>query len=128
MPSYPENKLKAQIGLMRCYTFQEEFGVAKVYANRVLEDPLSLDNVKIEAHYVIGKAELRVSNYAEALKEFEIVSEETSSVLGAEAQYSIALIYHLQEDYATSEEEVRKLMKERTGYKFWVAKVPHFTS
>lgn len=120
--SFPENKLKAQIGLMRCYTFQKEFGVAKVYANRVLIDPLSLDNVKIEAHYVLGKAELEATNYKVALSEFKIVSDQTSSVLGAEAQYNIAFIYHLMEDYTTSEEEVRILMKKKAGYDYWVAK------
>ena len=119
---YPENKLKAEIGLMRSYTFQKELNVAKLYANRVLADPLSLDNVKIEGHYVIAKAELEVNNYKEAMAEFKQVADQTSSVLGAEAQYSIALIYHLNEEYKKSEAEVRVLMKERTGYDFWVAK------
>ena len=120
--SYPENKLKAEIGLMRCYTFEEELGVAKLYANRVLIDPLALENVKIEAHYVIAKAELEADNYDVALAEFKEVAEQTSSVLGAEAQYSIALIYHLREEYKDSEEEVRKMMKERAGYDYWIAK------
>lgn len=120
--SFPENKLKAEIGLMRCYTFEEEFGVAKIYANKVLADPLSLDNVKLEAHYVIAKAEFEANDFDEALSEFRIVSEETSGVLGAEAQYHIALIYHLREEYKTSEDEVRILMKEKAGYDYWVAK------
>ncbi|MFT5820183.1 MAG: tetratricopeptide (TPR) repeat protein [Crocinitomix sp.] len=120
--SFPENKLKAEIGLMRCHTFLEDLGVASEYAKRVLADPLALDNVKIEAHYVIGKAALEVNNYDKAMSEFKIVTKETSSVLGAEAQYSIALIYHLQEEFKKSEDEVRVLMKERAGYDFWVAK------
>lgn len=120
--SYPENKLKAHIGLMRSYTFQNELGVAKLYANRVLADPLSLENVKIEAHYVIGKSELESNNYDEALVEFKEVAENTSSVLGAESQYSIALIYHLREEFKESEDEVRKMMKERAGYDYWIAK------
>ncbi len=120
--SYPENKLKAEIGLMRCYTFLEELGIAAEYAKKVLADPLALDNVKVEAHYVIGKAALEADNYAKALSEFKEVTEQTSSVLGAEAQFSIALIYHLQEEFKKSEDEVRVLMKERAGYDFWVAK------
>ncbi|NOQ73324.1 MAG: tetratricopeptide repeat protein [Crocinitomix sp.] len=120
--SFPENKLKAEIGLMRCYTFLEDLGVAADYAKKVLADPLALDNVKVEAHYVIGKAALEANNYDKAMSEFKTVTEETSSVLGAEAQYSIALIYHLQEKFKKSEDEVRVLMKERAGYNFWVAK------
>ena len=65
--SYPENKLKAEIGLMRSYTFENDLGAAKAYAKRVLVDPLALDIVVIEAHYVIGKAEFEGNNYDAAM-------------------------------------------------------------
>jgi tetratricopeptide (TPR) repeat protein len=120
--SFPENKLKAQIGLMRCYTFLEDLGVASEYAKKVLADPLALDNVKVEAHYVIGKAALEADDFDKAMTEFREVTEQTTSVLGAEAQYCIALIYHMQEEYKKSEDEVRILMKERASYNFWKAK------
>lgn len=120
--SYPGSKLRASIGLMRCYTFTNELGAAKIYALRVQDNDQALENVKIEAHYVIGKAELEASNYEVALEEFQHVADETSSALGAESHYSIALIYHLQEDYKKSEEIVRKIMKERAGYDYWIAK------
>lgn len=120
--SYPENKLKADIGLMRCYTFEKDLAAAKVYAKRVLADPLSLENVILEARYVIGKAEMEVSNYAAALIEFSEVSAKTSGIIGAESQYNVALIYHIREDYKKSEQEVRSLMKNKAGYDYWVAK------
>lgn len=120
--SYPENKLKAEIGMMRCYAFEEEFGVAKIYASRVLIDPLALDNVKIEAEYVLGKAAFQSNDFEEALSVFQAVTEKTSSVLAAEAQYHILLIYHLQEEYKKSEDAVRILMKNYAGYQYWMAK------
>ena len=120
--SYPENKLKAEIGMMRCYTFNKDYGVAKIYANRVIADPLALDNVKIEAEYVLGKAAFDGNDYDTALKAFANVSKKTSSVLGAESQYIIALIYHLREEFKKSENEVRILMKEKTGYDYWTGK------
>lgn len=120
--TYPENKLLAQIGLMRCYTFRKEFGVAGTYANKVLIDPLSLDVVLIEAHYVLGKSEFQKGNYDEAMVEFVEVSRKSGSSIGAESQYHVALIYHLKEEYKTSEGEVRKLMKEKAGYDYWVAR------
>jgi hypothetical protein len=83
---------------------------------------LALENVVIEAHYVIGKAELEANNFDVALTEFKEVSKKTTSVLGAEAQYSIALIYYLREEYKLSENEVRIMMKEKAGYDYWVAK------
>lgn len=120
--SYPENKLKANIGIMRSHAFLKDYSSAKPYAKRILADPLALENVVIEAHYVIGKAELEANNFDVALTEFKEVSKKTTSVLGAEAQYSIALIYHLREEYKLSENEVRIMMKEKAGYDYWVAK------
>ncbi|MCB9225274.1 MAG: tetratricopeptide repeat protein [Crocinitomicaceae bacterium] len=120
--SYPENKLTAQIGLMRCHTFNKRFDLAKLYANKVLVDPLALDNVKTEANYVLGKAEMEIASYDLAIEYFRKVTQATKSVIGAESQFNIALIFHLQEEYKISEGEVRILMKEQAGYDYWVAK------
>ena len=84
---------------MRSYTFENDLGAAKAYAKRVLVDPLALDIVVIEAHYVIGKAEFEGNNYDAAMTEFREVSAKTSSIIGAESHYYIALIYHLREEY-----------------------------
>ena len=120
--TYPENKLNAQIGLMRSYTFQENFGSAQMYAQKVLASDLALDNVKTEANYVLGKANFEAGNIEEAMPYFVYVSANSSGKIGAESQYHVALIYHLQEDYSTSETEVRNLMKDKAGYDYWVAK------
>jgi len=119
---YPQNKLIGNIGLMRSYTFNEEFGSAKPYAEKVLIDVQALDYVKTEAHYVIGKALMVHHDYDNAKPHFEHVAKESSASIGAEAQFNIALIYNLQEDYAQSETEVRNLMKDHAGYDYWVAK------
>ncbi|WP_027418913.1 tetratricopeptide repeat protein [Crocinitomix catalasitica] len=120
--TYPENRLKAQIGLMRCFTFENELSAAREYAKLVLKDPLALDVAITEAHYVIGKAELELNNYDLALKEFRIVTKTTVSMIGAESQYNIAFIFNQQEEYKKSEDEVRLLMKNYTGYDYWLAK------
>ena len=120
--TYPENKLLAQIGLMRCHTFNDRFDLAKLYANKVLLSPLSLDNVTVESHYVLGKADMEVANYDQAIAHFREVTEGTKGSIGAESQFNIALIFNLKEEYRTSEDEVRVLMKEQAGYDYWVAK------
>ena len=120
--TFPENKLSAQIGLMRCFALQLNFSEAKEYADKVLVDPLALSNVLIEAHYVKGKAEMEVANYSAALSEFREVAKSTKGVIGAESQYNVALIFHLQEEYKKSEDEIRVLMKEHAGYDYWKAK------
>jgi TolA-binding protein len=120
--TYPQNRLIAKIGLMRCYTFRNELDFARPYAHDVLKDSLSLDNVKVESNYVIGKAEFEDGNFNGALDYLMFVSFNSSSAIGAESQYLIALIYHLQEDYSGSETEVRAIVKKRASYGYWVAK------
>lgn len=120
--TYPENKLAAQIGMMRSYTFQKRFDQAKLYANKIIADPLALDNVVIESHYVLGKAEMEVANFDAALPHFKEVASKSNGSIGAESQFNVALIFNLKEEYKTSEDEIRKLMKNHAGYDYWVAK------
>lgn len=120
--TFPEHKLTAYIGLMRCFALQENYQGAKPYARKVMNDPLSLENVIIESHYVVGKAAMELNNHDEALPEFRYVSNNTKGSIGAESQYNIALIFHLREEYKKSEDEVRLLGKEHAGYPYWYAK------
>ena len=120
--SYPQNKLIANIGLMRSYTNQKEFAFAKPYADKILLDEQALEYVKIESHYAIAKAYMLSNDYENAQTHFIIVTEGSNGSIGAESQFNIALIYHLKENYAQSEIEVRNLMKNNAGYDYWVAK------
>ncbi len=120
--SYPQNKLIANIGLMRCYALTEEFAYGKPYAEKVIADEQALDYVKTEAKYVIAKAYMGNNDYVNALTYFKAVAEESDGEIGAESQFNVALIYHLQEDYSTSEDEVRKMMKSHASYGYWIAK------
>lgn len=119
---FPENKLAAQIGLMRSNAFLEKYSAAALFANKVLNDPLALDNVKTEAHYVLGHDAFISGNYTVAREEFELVTKNSNSAIGAESKYMIALTYHLEEEYKTSEGEIRQMMKNWAGYDYWIAK------
>ena len=120
--SYPQNKLIANIGLMRSYALQDMFEEAKPSAEAILVSDQALDYVKTESHYVIGKALMASNDYTNAKPHFTNVVDNSNGEMAAESQYNIALIYNLQEDYSTSEQEVRNLMKNNAGYSFWVAK------
>jgi tetratricopeptide (TPR) repeat protein len=119
---YPQNALIANIGLMRSYTLLKEYGSAKPYAESVIENEQALDYVKTESHYAIGKAYMINNDYTNAQIYFTHVIENSNGAIGAESQFNIALIYHLEEDFLQSEKEVRKLMKNNAGYDYWVAK------
>jgi tetratricopeptide (TPR) repeat protein len=120
--TYPQHSLTAKIGLMRCYTFRKELDFAKPYAHQILKDSLSLENVRIEANYVIGKSEFELGNYDAALDYLFFVMFKSNAAIGAECHYMVAYIYHAQQDYSGSETEVRDLVKNRSSYSYWVAK------
>ncbi|MBK6951423.1 MAG: tetratricopeptide repeat protein [Crocinitomicaceae bacterium] len=120
--TYPQHALTAKIGLMRCYTFRKELDFAKPYAQQVLKDSLALENVRIEANYVIGKSEFELGNYDAALDYLFFVMFKSNAAIGAECHYMVAYIYHAQQDYSGSETEVRDLVKNRSSYSYWVAK------
>ena len=75
-----------------------------------------------ESHYVIAKSEFESGNLEEALPEFVEVATKSVGAIGAESQYHVALIYHMREEYKISEEEIRKMMKEKAGYDYWIAR------
>ena len=120
--SYPENSLAAWVGLMRCHAFKKEFGPGKVYANKIIVDPLALPNIVTEANYVVAKSEFEAGNYDIAMPLFVSVAQKSNGAIGAESYFHVALIYHLKEEYKVSETEIRKMMKEKAGYDYWIAK------
>jgi len=119
---FPQDKLRANIGLMRCYILTEDYSHAKPYSENVLKDEQALDYVKTEAHYAIGMALMINKEYDDAFVHFTNVADNSNGAIGAESQYNLALIYNLKEEYASSEKAVRKLMKNNAGYGYWVAK------
>jgi len=120
--SYPQNKLIANIGIMRSYALQDMFEEAKQSAEAILISDQALDYVKTESHFVLGKSLMMNSDFSTAKVHFTHVVENSNGEMAAESQYNIALTYNLEEDYTTSEQEVRNLMKNNAGYSFWVAK------
>jgi hypothetical protein len=88
----------------------------------VIKDSLSLENVRIEANYVIGKSEFEAGNYDAALDYLFFVMFKSNAAIGAECHYLVAYIYHAQQDYSSSETEVRAIVKNRSSFSFWVAK------
>ncbi len=120
--TFPKNELVANIGLMRSYAFLGDYLAGKPHALKVIEDEDALGFVKTEAHYVVAKAFMEMLKYDEADPHFKHVVENSNAEIGAEAQYNIALILNIKEEYKLSESEVRKLIKNNGGYTYWVAK------
>jgi len=120
--TFSQNKLIADIGLMRSYTFLEDFEAAKPHAQKVMVNENALDFVKTEANYVMAKALVKQNEYNNAKVYLNYVVANSNAEIAAESQYYLATALHLEEDYKGSEQAVRKLIKNNGGYSYWVAR------
>jgi len=76
----------------------------------------------VEAHLTIAKSALASKDTTLALTEFETVTKLSKSESCAEAKYSIAEIYYLQNLTEASEKVAFDLINQVPSYDYWVAK------
>lgn len=102
-------KREAIIALMRCHKMLNEKEAMLKAANKVMAlDKLS-DELKVEASLLIAHAAFEQSEYHLAHKHYTWIVEQTQAEEGAVAQYRLASILFLQEQYTETEEAVYEL-------------------
>jgi TolA-binding protein len=116
------NISEARIGKMRCYYLLKEYGNTIDAARMVLREEKLSDELTREAHYKIGKSFYEQDRFALALDEFQIVSQEVSSIEGAESKYRVAEINYIRKDYQQAEDEIFDFIEKNTPHQFWMAK------
>jgi TolA-binding protein len=118
----PKNNGASKIGLMRCNHLLKIDEDAIAYATKVL----AIENVSTElineAHYTIAQSYLIQQKYDDAMAEFRVLASSAKSALGAEANYQIANIYYLKNDYKSSEKAVFDFIKGGKGTVYWISK------
>ena len=107
---------------MRCQWLMGKCDLAKEAAQKVVALEKISDDVKAEAHLIIGKCYSEVQYYDMAIKEFLNVTYLTTSEKNAEAKYNIAYIQFLSEQYKESQKTVFELISQEPSYEFWVGK------
>jgi TolA-binding protein len=107
---------------MRCNHLLKIDEDAIAYATKVL----AIENVSTElineAHYTIAQSYLIQQKYDDAMAEFRVLASSAKSALGAEANYQIANIYYLKNDYKSSEKAVFDFIKGGKGTVYWISK------
>ncbi len=122
MASNAENLLISKIGQMRCFYKLGDYPYAKNYATEVLAEDQTPENIKVQAQLILGMSLMHTNQLDRAIDELVKVNQMTTSVLGAEAQYHVALIYFKKEDTGEVEKQILKLIKQKPSYDYWVAK------
>lgn len=120
--SKPAVIFNAKLGLMRCNFLVENWTNATVYAKSILGSSQINNTLKLEAEYANGMSNFYLNSFSEAKPSLEWIIKNTTTVMAAEARYSLAEMYYKQKDFTKADAEVRALIKMKPSYNYWVAK------
>ena len=91
------------------------------YAQKIINNPSSGDDLKNEARMIIARQLYATGNLDESLKEFQNLRK-INSEAGAEARYHTALIQHQKGDFERCEKSIFELIDEMPSYDYWLTK------
>ena len=91
-------------------------------SDRVLADPKSDAQIKVEAQYVKAKSYLATSRRDEAYSIFADLAKDSSSPFGAEAAYLQILDSYDKGEFEAVEEKVYAFSDAGSGQMYWLAK------
>ena len=116
-----DNILAAQTGLMRAYFLNKNFDQAIVYAQKLINGEKVSNEVLSEAHLTYGRSAMQLNDFANAKKEYTIISKQ-SSVTGAESKYTLALIDYKMGNFKASQTKCYDVANQVPSYDYWIAK------
>ena len=112
------NVLEAQIGLMRCNYFLNEFGDAKMYADLVLSNASTPDEIRTTAYLWRGRIQKENAQYDAAISDFKEVIKK-GGVAAAEAKYGISFCLYSKKEYKKAETEIFQLLEKYSAFDEW---------
>lgn len=113
-----ENQLEARIGLMRCHYLLDEKQEAMVYANQVINDEKTPDDIKRTAHYWRGKLNYEASMLDQARPDLELLAE-FGGARGAECGFILCDITFQSGDYEATETQIFQFIDRFAAYDQW---------
>ena len=119
---FPQNKTFAQSNLMRCYYDDKDFLNSVVYAEKVLANPKTDDNVKSDAQIIIARSAIQTGDEAKARSAYAKLQTTAQGELVAEALYYDAYFKSKDAKFEASNTVIQKLAKNYSGYKYFGAK------
>ncbi|HPF89609.1 MAG TPA: tetratricopeptide repeat protein [Flavobacteriales bacterium] len=120
--SFPQNRLAAQVGQMRCLKELGRSADAAKAAARVAANSDATADLKSEAGLAVAKDLLDRDDLDGAFTRYKAVAGSSTNALGAEAKYHMGYVRYLQQKYTDTEKEVFDLVKKYPSYEHWKAK------
>ena len=119
---FPQNKTFAQSNLMKCYYDKKDYDNSVVYAEKVLANPKTDDNVKSDAQIIVARAAIQTGDETKARSAYAKLQTIAKGELAAEALYYDAYFKNKDGKFEASNTAVQKLAKNYSGYKYFGAK------
>ena len=119
---FPQNKTFAQSNLMKCYYDKKDYDNSVVYAEKVLANPKTDDNVKSDAQIIIARSAMQTGEESKARAAYAKLQTIAQGELAAEALYYDAYFKNKDGKFEASNTVVQKLAKNYSSYKYFGAK------
>jgi len=116
-------RIKASvIGQMYCFDELDNYEFASKYAEKVYRHTDIDEDTRTDAYYIHAKSNFELQNYGKSETSFEKVIDLTKDVRSGEALYHLALFRYYEGNYQASEEACQRVVNQRPGYNYWIAK------
>jgi TolA-binding protein len=119
---FPQNKVFAQSNLMKCYYDQKDYSNSVIYADKVLSNAKTDDNVKSDAQIIIARSAMQTGDESKARSGYSKLLTIAKGELAAEALYYDAYFKNIDRKFEASNTAVQKLAKDYSGYRYFGAK------
>ncbi|KFF19087.1 tetratricopeptide repeat protein [Flavobacterium hydatis] len=117
-----QNKTFAQANLMKCYYDKNDYSNSVVYAEKVLQNPKTDENVKSDAQIIVARAAIKSGDEDKAKAAYVKLATTSKGELAAEALYYDAYFKNKESKYDASNAAVQKLAKNYSSSKYFGAK------
>lgn len=112
----------ARLGILRCAQPLQQFAVIKEVATQLIEEPTSDEQTRAEALFARGKTLYSGGEYAQAEKDFRLLTQEVRTATEAEAKYLIAEGMYRRNMLEEAENEIMSFASMKTSQQYWLAK------
>lgn len=119
---FPQNKTFAQANLMKCYYETKDYSNSVVYADKVLTNPKTEENVKSDAQIIVARSAMQSGDEAKAKTAYAKLLTVSKGELAAEALYYDAYFKNKDGKFELSNTVIQKLAKNYSSYRYYGAK------
>lgn len=110
----PANQTEALKGQLRCYYHLKNYARVNETGERLLQLTGLPEDMVRETHYKMARAYRETGKPEKALEHYRAISEDVSSVMGAEAKYRVAELYFETGEIDKAEAEIFSMIDMNT--------------